>query len=97
MPPIVYGPEDIVRKVQSNGTITYRNRTYRLGKGLRGQPVALRPTPTDGVLAVYFCQAQVGQLDLRLPVSGLEAADRELARPAGSRDALEDTRYSRIL
>jgi transposase InsO family protein len=67
LPPVEYGPGEVVRKVQGDGTLSYRNRLYRVGKGLRGQPVALRPTPDEGVLAIYLGRAQVGLLDLRRP------------------------------
>ena len=54
-PPIAYGPGDIVRKVDSGGLITFRNRPVRVGKAFRGQPVALRPTPdiTDPLFHRY--------------------------------------------
>jgi transposase InsO family protein len=64
-PPPDYGPGAIVRRVQGDGTLSYRGRAYRVGKGLRGQPVALRPTAEDGLLALYLGPARIGQLDLR--------------------------------
>jgi hypothetical protein len=51
--------------VQGDGTLSYRGRAYRVGKGLRGQPVALRPTAEAALLAVYLCRTRIGQLDLR--------------------------------
>lgn len=56
LPPIEYGPIDLVRKVQDGG------RPVSLGKAVTGDPVALRRTETDGVLAVYFCQTSIHQL-----------------------------------
>lgn len=65
--PIEYGPDDVVRKVQGKGEIYYRGCTYLVGKGLRDQPVALRPTSTDGQLDVFFCRQRVGRIDLSKP------------------------------
>lgn len=60
-----YGTHDIVRKVQVDGKISFQNREFRVGKALQGQRVALRPTTTDGVYTVFFCQTQVANVDLR--------------------------------
>ncbi len=48
------GPGDQVRKVQAEGWISFRGREFRLSKAFRGKRVALRPTLTDGVWAVFF-------------------------------------------
>lgn len=65
LPEIEYGPDDQVRKVQGKGEITFRGQTHVIGKALHGMPVALRPTQVDGVLAVYFCQQRLTEVDLR--------------------------------
>jgi len=67
LPPIEYGPSDVVRPVKSKGEITWRNRTYFIGHGFATQPVALRPTATDGLHEVFFCHQRLGAIDLRLP------------------------------
>lgn len=67
LPPIEYGPDDQVRKVQHGGKISYGNKEYRLPKAFRGQRVALRPTACDGVMDVYFCNQIIHQIDLRNP------------------------------
>lgn len=67
LPPVEYGPDDIVRQVHRSGQISYRSRWHFVSQALRGQPVALRPTATDGVLAVYYCEHRLGALDLRQP------------------------------
>jgi transposase InsO family protein len=64
LPPIEYGAEDDVRKVQDGGRITYRGREWRLPKAFKGFPVALRPTEEDGKVAAYFCQQRIAVLDL---------------------------------
>lgn len=66
-PPIDYGPGDAVRKVDADGFISFRNRPFRIGKALRGEPVALRPTGEDGVFAVCFCSHPVREINLRAP------------------------------
>jgi transposase InsO family protein len=62
---IVYWPGDIVRKVDNCGFISFKSRPWRVGKPFRGQPVALRQTETDGRLDVFFCEQQIGAIDLR--------------------------------
>jgi len=65
LPPIEYGPQDIVRKVQQDGRITYQATEYKVGKAFKGYPVALRHTNIDGQMEVYFCSYRVAQIDLR--------------------------------
>lgn len=67
LPPIEYGPDDAVRKVQAKGELFYRGQVFRVSTALRGYPVALRPTSVDGRLAVYFCHHRVTEIDLRYP------------------------------
>ncbi len=64
LPPIVYGPEDAVRKVYHPGRISLRGRQYFISHGLVGLPVAVRPTGAAGVVAVWYCQRQVATIDL---------------------------------
>ena len=65
LPPIEYGPEDVVRLVSVHGKFSYRGRLWRVGKAFAGMPIAIRATTTDGTMAVYFCRQQVTALDLR--------------------------------
>jgi transposase InsO family protein len=62
--PIEYGPGDEVRKVDGDGFISFKNRPWRIGKGLRGELIALRPTGDDGVFAVHYCAHRIGAIDL---------------------------------
>jgi hypothetical protein len=56
LPPIEYGPDDLVRKVQQGGQISLQGRNIRLSKALVGQPVALRPClEAEGLFKIYFC------------------------------------------
>ena len=67
LPAIEYGPTDIVRKVRHAGHIKYQGRELHVGSAFYGLHVALRPTTTDGLFAVFFCQIQIGHLDLSQP------------------------------
>lgn len=67
LPPIEYGPGDVVRKVQDQGWLSYRGRAYRVPKAFKGYPVALRPTDRDGELEVYFCRDRIAVLNLGNP------------------------------
>ena len=67
LPPIESGPGEIVRKVQAQGKVSYRGHLFRVSKAFRGYPVALRPTPHDGLWRVYFCHQHIADLDLQRP------------------------------
>ncbi len=62
LPPILYDTDDIVRKVDVCGTISFRSHKFRVGKAFHQQLVALRPTVTDGVFDVFFCHKPVAQI-----------------------------------
>lgn len=68
LPPVEYNEGEIVRKVQDKGVITYRNREYRVSRGLIGQRVALRPTSQEGFFDVFYCSMKVRQIDLSKPL-----------------------------
>jgi transposase InsO family protein len=63
LPPIEYD-DKLVRKVQAKGKVHLGGRAYRVPAALRGYPVALRPTLSDGLLDVYFCAHKVAQIAL---------------------------------
>jgi transposase InsO family protein len=65
LPPVEYESGTNVRKVTEKGDISFHNRFYRVGKGLCGQRVAIRPRLIDGVFGIYFCHQYVRQIDLR--------------------------------
>jgi transposase InsO family protein len=64
LPPLQYGAIDQVRKVQIDGSISFRNREFRVGKAFRGYPVALRPTLADRVYEIYFATHRILTIDL---------------------------------
>ncbi len=66
LPPILYTPGDIVRKVNEDGRISFHNLSFRVGKAFRLQPVAIRPTLTDGDFDVFFCLQKIARFSLRV-------------------------------
>ena len=67
LPPIEYADDDLVRKVMAEGWVSFKGYTFKVGRALRGYPVALRPTVDDGVWTVWFMTHPVAQVDLRGP------------------------------
>jgi transposase InsO family protein len=65
LPPILYDTGDIVRKVDQTGKIYFHNRSFRVGKAFRYNPVALRPAQKDGDYDVIYCHLKVAQISLR--------------------------------
>jgi transposase InsO family protein len=63
--PFDYGPGAIVRRVDQDGWLSFRNRPIRLGHAFRGRRIALRPSAADGCFDVLFCAHKVGIVDLR--------------------------------
>lgn len=63
LPPILYGPDDQIRRVEYNGMIRFHVDRYDVGTAFHGLPVALRPTQTDGLYHVYFCHQRIAVID----------------------------------
>lgn len=66
LPPIEYGPSDIVRKVQAKGEVHYHGSVFKVSKAFHGYPVALRSASEEGTMKVYFCQQCIAKVDLRV-------------------------------
>jgi hypothetical protein len=66
-PEIVYGPDDLVRRVHSAGQVMLHGHTLYISEALRGETVALRPTSSDGVYAVSYCRHHLRTIDLSQP------------------------------
>jgi transposase InsO family protein len=65
LPPIEYGPDDQVRKVQQGGWISFQGQNIRISKALIGQPIALRPClNSQNLFKIYFCHQPLYTLDL---------------------------------
>jgi transposase InsO family protein len=65
LPPIMYDPSDIIRKVDKVGRISFRIHIFHVGKAFRYNPVALRPIQVDGDYEVIYCHQRVAQISLR--------------------------------
>jgi transposase InsO family protein len=65
LPCVEYPEGSIVRRVRGNATIKWKGAQLLVGEGLIGQDVELRPSSTDGIFVLYFCDRQIGSLDLR--------------------------------
>ena len=65
LPPIEYDEGDAVRKVNPVGQLSFRGRVIKISEALAGEPVALRPTTTEGVWQVFYCWQKITQIDLR--------------------------------
>jgi len=66
LPPIEYAPGDHIRKVDQTGSISFQGRSARITKALKGEPVAIRPTLTDGVFEVIYVRQRIKTIDLRI-------------------------------
>ena len=72
LPTPEYPAGDLVRRVQSNGTIYYHQREYFVGEAFRGLDLALRQTTSDGVFEVWFCHQKIKTLDLNVPLETVD-------------------------
>jgi transposase InsO family protein len=65
LPPIEYDEADEVRRVSPVGQVSFRGRVIKISEAFRGEPVALRPTTTEGIWHVYYCWQRIARVDLR--------------------------------
>jgi hypothetical protein len=63
--PVLYDSNDIIRKVDDKGKVSFRNRAFRVGRAFCYQPVAIRPTETDGEFDIYYCKQPVAKISFR--------------------------------
>jgi transposase InsO family protein len=75
LPPIEYGSDYQVRKVQGKGEISFHNREYKVGRAFVGNPVGLRPARIDGLYEVYFCHERIATIDLNEDTSNRSLTD----------------------
>ena len=61
--PFEYGPDDIVRPVDTAARISFRGRRWKASKALIGKRVAIRPTEHDGVFDIVFRHVTVKSID----------------------------------
>jgi len=65
LPPVIYEPDDMIRKVDLCGNIYFHGRRFHISSAFRHQPIALRPADLDGTFHVFFCNQKVAQIILR--------------------------------
>jgi transposase InsO family protein len=70
LPRIEYGPGDQVRKVCRQGEVSFRGQARKVGRAFAGEPVAVRPTTTEGKMEVFYCHQRVAEFDLRVQNGG---------------------------
>jgi transposase InsO family protein len=63
--PFEYASDDIVRRVQQGGHISFLGRALKVPKAFRGKAVAFRPTTQDGVFSVVFRTQLIATIDIR--------------------------------
>lgn len=68
LPPIEYGSQDFVRKVQQEGIISFKGREWPIGKAFHGYPVGVRPSLVDGIFDIYFCHQKITSINLHAPL-----------------------------
>lgn len=61
LPAIEYNDYDEVRKVDQSGFIYYKGKYLKIGKGLKGQPVAVRSTGTEKK-QIYYCNQKIREI-----------------------------------
>jgi transposase InsO family protein len=65
LPPIEYLESDIIRKVGPAGYLSWSKQRFHVGRAFSGDPVAMRPTHTDGMFEVYYCYQRIAIIDRR--------------------------------
>lgn len=66
LPPIEYGPDDIVLAVHSDGLATFQGHRLKVSNALRGFSIAARPCPAqDGIFDLYFSHHRLATIDIR--------------------------------
>ena len=64
LPKIEYGENDIVRRVNTKGIISFCNKRFFISEALKREYIALKPID-DGQYNVYFCDQKIDVIDLR--------------------------------
>jgi transposase InsO family protein len=68
LPPIEYGPDDVVIRVRWNGELRFQGKKFKVSAALQHLDVAVRPKPDeDGVFEVYFAHHRCQTIDMQEP------------------------------
>lgn len=71
LPPIEYGPADLVRKIGRQGQFSVQGRIYKTSEAFAGQHIALRAADKDGELELYYCHQKIGTISLHTQPTGV--------------------------
>jgi transposase InsO family protein len=63
--PFEYASDDVVRRVQQGGHVSFLGRAVKVPKAFRGRAVAFRTTTHDGVFDVVFRTQIIATIDIR--------------------------------
>ncbi|MCA1686421.1 MAG: hypothetical protein LC745_10695 [Planctomycetia bacterium] len=78
-----------------DGTVSFEEKPFELGKAFRGEHVAVRPTVEDGIFGVYSGVHRVAQADLR--VQNQSEATRRVSSKSPPPRSTPSTRIPRII
>ena len=62
LPAVEYDAGEIVRTVGDHGEVSFHGREELVGRGFKGERVAIRPSG-DGVWEVYYCKQRVARIE----------------------------------
>jgi transposase InsO family protein len=65
LPPVVYGDDDLIKKVAENGSIYFQKKHIKIGKGFKGEYVAIKQNDSDGEYDIYFCNQFIRNISLK--------------------------------
>ena len=63
--PFEYGYEYLVRKVGLKGEINFKGKEYKISRAFCKESLGLKATIVDGIWKVFFCNQEVGKIDIR--------------------------------
>lgn len=63
--PFPYADDDLLRRVQHGGHVSFKGRLLKIPKAFAGKTIAFRPTTTDGLFDIVFRTQLINSLDLR--------------------------------
>ena len=64
LPTADYPSGYLIRRVKSSGGITFKNRSFYIGKAFEGLDLAIRPTKQNAIYHVQYGAIIIGQIDL---------------------------------
>jgi transposase InsO family protein len=64
IPLVEYDDSYCVRKVKDKGSVSFKGKEFRVGKGFRGDYVGIKHKNTDGEYEVFFCNQFIRDISL---------------------------------